>query len=271
MTHRGHRMFSAQERYDYKKSPGFDAGSMSFAAVRQWIRDCLAQRLRRHGRILLSLEFASPDNHPGAEGIGGPTYRFAITFADTLTGLIIEELRRLKVWQDTLFLWSVDHGLADVCEPVDIAEAERLLRRRRIPVKYSYTGARYALLYLQQPAAAGEAIEVLRGADLEWLDVVDTVANCRMNRPNGGDVALFPRSGYGFGLAKRLERPNAIHGGVSDTERRVAFFLHCPGLAPEARIDYQVMQTDFLPTALDILGIEPPASIAGSSILTGTA
>jgi len=244
-------LFRAHEAYNYKEvGRGFDAGSQSFDAVMRWLREQLPQRLKDHGKVALSFELASPDNNAAINGSHDPAYRFAVTFADTCMGLIVEELERQGLWEETLLCWSVDHGIVDVQHPAPVADLERALKRAGIGLKRVEPFIRFALVYLEEGVDADEAAEAL--SEVEWVLEAGPVQRYRMGRPKGGDLVVFVKEGYDF-IQSELPRPVGIHGSCTPTERHVAFMFHCQGLVEAKRVDEPVEQVEFLPTLLGIL------------------
>jgi len=250
-------LFRAHEAYNYKEvGKGFEAGSQSFDAVLRWVREELPARLKDYGKVVLSFELASPDNTSGVNGSCDPAYRFAITFVDTCMGLIIEELERQGLWGETFFSWSVDHGIVDVRHPAFVSELEGALKRRGIPFLRIEPFLRFALVYLPSEALKEEAAEALR--EVEWVSEAGPVERYRMRRPKGGEVVVFLKEGYNFGIKSELPRPVGAHGGCTEVERHTAFLFHCPGLVGPGRVDQVVEQVSFLPTFLNLLGLSPP-------------
>jgi arylsulfatase A-like enzyme/Flp pilus assembly protein TadD len=55
---------------------------------------------------------------------------------------------------------------------------------------------------------------------------------------------------------------------IYETVTRVPLMMRCPGLLPSRRsVPEQVRLVDVLPTVLDVLGLEPPAALDGTSLL----
>jgi predicted AlkP superfamily pyrophosphatase or phosphodiesterase len=233
-----------------------------------WLDLPLAER----PRLILSW-WHGCDAEGHRRGPNGSHIARQIRAQDAELGRLLEGLDVRRVWDHLTLVVTSDHGMAGVSERIDAAGmlAERGIRSRVIPA------GGFAIVWLEDPARAADAIAVFEGAEgIEAYASAALPPELRAYHPRrSGHVFLIatpPRF-----LISTPSWPVRLHSGVGAlfgihpgmhgyrpdrSDMQAIFYALGRGVGPGMAVG-GIANIDVAPTVAAWLGIEPPEQSEG--------
>lgn len=250
---------------DFYVSTDYDDAAATTAAV----LDLLKNRQPRFvGVIYGATDHAGHNHGPRSEEV-----KKAVLEIDTAIGGLIKGLKELGVFEETLIVFSSDHGMSAYEAKQPRTDAAKALRNAGFRVATSQeqlkadtqivviaNGVRVIYFRELTPEQKEKATQVL--AAIEGAEVLDRkrldALGCHNNR--SGDLIVSPLPRY---VMNGAGRTGGLHGQF--TERNPILFFRGPGVKKGALVE-GAQNIDVVPTLLSLVKITSAATVEGRVI-----
>lgn len=201
----------------------------------------------------------------------------AFDFVDSSIGKVVAALKAKGVYDDTLIMVASKHGQAPI-DPKLYGKISQDIFQTDVGVPVDFiTTDDVALIFLNDQGQLDQAVDNLNGLR-NTLKISDIISGERLvyegygdptKDPAVPDIIVAPEMGI---IYTTSNSKIAEHGGISQNDRVVACFASATNLKHTV-FDHQVHTSQFAPTILQALGLDPNAlkgAVAeGTRILDG--
>jgi predicted AlkP superfamily pyrophosphatase or phosphodiesterase len=257
--------FMLKDAVRFYKSPGYDDSDATTKAIMDVISE-------KHANFVAAI-YGATDHAGHNHGPHSAEVKEAVLGIDAAIGKLVYGLKRLGIYNQTVFAFTSDHGMSDF-EKVGVSiEPKVALRKAGFRVATSESELEpdtqivvvhngVSLVYFRKVTDAEKenALAVLRGIKgAEVLDRAKLDALCCHNNYSG-DLIVSPLAGYTMtGAGKRAGQ----HGRFSENNP-VLFFSGC-GIKKGATLE-SGRNVDVVPTLLSLVNVQPASTVDGHAL-----
>lgn len=192
-----------------------------------------------------------------------PQLLTALDFVDASLGKVVAALKTKGIYDDTLITVALKHGQAAI-DPKLYGKVNQHVFAADVGVPVDFiTTDDVALIFLKDQRDTDKAVDILNGLR-DTLKIEDIISRDRLTYLGYGDPKTDPavpdiivRPELGI-IYTTSSSKIAEHGGLSADDRKVACFASASNLKKTV-FDHQVHTTQFAPTILQALGLDPKA------------
>jgi arylsulfatase A-like enzyme len=251
---------------DIYESPGYDESEKTTDAILQILKD---KEIRFVGAIYGATDHAGHSHGPKSEEV-----KNAALGIDRAVGRLIQGLKDLGIYEDTLITFNADHGMSGYEDKQASIEPAKALTRAGFKVATSEAdltadtdivviSAGVRVVYFRKPLTGDQKQKVLKTlSTIEGAEVLDRKRldelGCHNDR--SGDLIVSPLPGY---TMSRAGARGGQHGRF--TEQNPILFFRGPGIQNGATIE-AARTVDVVPTLLRLVNVTPPPSVEGKVI-----
>ena len=248
------------------EAPGYDESEKTTDAILQILKD---KEVRFVGAIYGATDHAGHNHGPESDEV-----KTAVLRIDRAVGRLIQGLKEVGIYDDTLITFNADHGMSGYEQKQVSIEPAKALARAGFNVATSegdLTGdtdmvvinAGVRVIYFRKPLSEEQKSNVLKSlSSIEGAEVLDRQRldelKCHNNR--SGDLIVSPLPGY---TMARAGTPGGQHGRF--TERNPILFFRGPGIKRGATVA-AARTVDVVPTLLHLIGVPPAKTVEGQVI-----
>ncbi|CAF9929117.1 hypothetical protein IMSHALPRED_007818 [Imshaugia aleurites] len=205
-----------------------------------------------------------------------------VDFVDASLGAIVNKLKSMGLYNDTLIIVASKHGNAPI-NPALFGEVNpaQITNATGVPVEWQ-TSDDIALIFLNESSTTATAVANLN-ADRASGKILNIYADAPgatplashgfgtpVNSPFVPDIIVQPVIGTIYTTSKKKVEE---HGGLSADDRNVACFVSSPRITKAQKFTQRVFTTQIAPLILEALGIDggelEGVRIEGTQILPG--
>jgi predicted AlkP superfamily pyrophosphatase or phosphodiesterase len=250
---------------DFYVSTGYDDSAATTAAVLDLLKN---KQPRFVGAIYGAADHAGHQHGPRSDEV-----KKAVLEIDAAIGGLVQGLKAQGIFEETLLVFSADHGMSAYAAKQASIEPAAALRNAGFRVATSQeqlkadtqivviaNGVRaiyFRDLTPAQKARAAEVLSAIEGAEVLDRKRLDALG-CHDNR--SGDLIVSPLPGY---VMSGAGRTGGLHGQF--TERNPILFFRGPGVKKGATAE-SAQNIDVVPTLLRLVKVAPAATVNGRVI-----
>jgi arylsulfatase A-like enzyme len=251
---------------DIYEAPGYDESEKTTDAILKILK---AKEVRFVGAIYGATDHAGHNHGPESAEV-----KSAVLGIDRAIGRLIQGLKDLGIYDDTLITVNADHGMSGYEQKQASIEPAKALARAGFKVATSesdLTGdtdivvinAGVRVIYFHKSLSDEQKSKVMKTlSSIEGVEVLDRQRpdelKCHTNR--SGDLIVSPLPGYTMSRA-------GAHGGQHGrfTEQNPVLFFHGPRIR-SGEIVESARTVDVVPTLLHLVGVPPAKTVEGKVI-----
>ena len=253
---------------DFYAAPGYDESEATTDGILEMFK---SKKARFVAAIYGATDHAGHRHGPHSDDV-----KEAVLAIDRAVGRLIEGLKELGIYTNTLIAFTADHGMSEFEKREVSVEPAKALRDAGFTVASSNTelneqtqivvvNAGMRLIYFRKPLSdeqktkATKALSTIKGVevlDRKKLDELD----CHNNR--SGDLIVSPLPGYTMSHAGK---EGGQHGRFA--ERNPVLFFRGPGFRAGVIVT-EANTVDVVPTLLKLVSVAPASSVEGK-VITG--
>jgi arylsulfatase A-like enzyme len=248
-------------------SAGYDESEKTTGAILDLLKN---KDVRFIGAIYGATDHAGHQHGPQSDDV-----KTAVLSIDTAVGRLVEGLKQMGIYDQTLIAFTADHGMSAYEAKTASIEPARALRNAGFNVATSQKelkdetqlvviSAGVRVVYYRKPLSVADLSKVMTTlADIDGVEILDRsrldALGCHDN--HSGDLIVSPLPGY------TISR-NALGGGQHGrfAERNPILFFRGPGFKRGATVE-GAQTIDVVPTLLNLVNI-PSASTVDGHVIT---
>jgi predicted AlkP superfamily pyrophosphatase or phosphodiesterase len=236
--------------------------------------DAILDLLEKKQATFVAAIYGAPDHAGHNHGPKSPEVREAVHSVDAAVGRLIERLKQVGIFNETLITFNADHGMSAYEQKQASAEPATVLREAGFKVARSQSELKadteivvlsygVRLIYFRKPLSTAQRQKVVNVLEsINGVEVLDrerlNELGCHSNR--SGDLIVNPLPGYTMSGAGK---GGGQHGRFA--ENNPVLFFEGPGIKRGVTIQ-SARTVDIVPTLLKVAGVKPANTVDGRVI-----